>query len=64
MCVEKGFDPKALSELLGHADVSITMNRFVHSSAEMKKRYVSRLDLSAKTFRKIRIRAFQQIAKR
>ena len=47
MCVEKGFDPKALSELLGHADVSITMNRYVHSSAEMKKRYVSRLDLSA-----------------
>ena len=47
MCIEKGFDPKALSELLGHADVSITMNRYVHSSAEMKKRYVSRLDLSA-----------------
>lgn len=47
MCIEKGFDPKALSELLGHADVSITMNRYVHSSAEMKKRYVSRLNLSA-----------------
>lgn len=47
MCGEKGFDPKALSELLGHADVSITMNRYVYSSAEMKKRYVSRLDLSA-----------------
>lgn len=47
ICIENGFDPKALSELLGHADVSITMNRYVHSSAEMKKRYVSRLNLSA-----------------
>ncbi len=46
MCVEKGFDPKALSELLGHADVSITMNRYVHSSAAIKKQYVSRLTLS------------------
>ena len=46
MCIENGFDPKALSELLGHADVSITMNRYVHSSDEMKKKYVSRLDLS------------------
>ena len=47
MCVEKGFDPKALSELLGHADVSITMNRYVHSSAEIKRKYVSRLNFSA-----------------
>lgn len=47
MCIENGFDPKALSELLGHADVSITMNRYVHSSAAMKRQYVSRLNLSA-----------------
>lgn len=47
MCIEKGFDPKALSELLGHADVSITMNRYVHSSAAMKRQYVNRLNHSA-----------------
>ena len=29
VCIEKGFDPKALSELLGHADASITLNRYV-----------------------------------
>lgn len=47
VCIEKGFDPKALSELLGHADAAITLNRYVHSSMEIKKNYVSRLCLSA-----------------
>lgn len=46
VCIEKGFDPKALSELLGHADAAITLNRYVHSSMEVKKNYVSRLCLS------------------
>ena len=46
VCIEKGFDPKALSELLGHADASITLNRYVHSSMDVKKNYVSRLCLS------------------
>ena len=46
VCIEKGFDPKALSELLGHADASITLNRYVHSSMDVKKDYVSRLCLS------------------
>jgi len=47
ICIENGFDPKTLSELLGHADASITLNRYVHSSMQMKKNYVSRLQLSA-----------------
>lgn len=47
VCIEKGFDPKALSELLGHADAAITLNRYVHSSLEIKKSYVSRLCLSS-----------------
>lgn len=47
VCIEKGFDPKALSELLGHSDAAITLNRYVHSSMEIKKDYVSRLCLSA-----------------
>lgn len=36
-CVECGFDPKTLSEILGHADVKTTLNRYVHSSFELKK---------------------------
>ncbi|MBQ8349414.1 MAG: site-specific integrase [Ruminococcus sp.] len=47
ICIENGFDPKTLSELLGHADASITLNRYVHSSMQMKKKYVSRLRLTA-----------------
>lgn len=47
VCIENGFDPKILSELLGHADASITLNRYVHSSMLMKKNYVSRLKLTA-----------------
>lgn len=47
VCIANGFDPKTLSELLGHADASITLNRYVHSSMQMKKNYVSRLQLTA-----------------
>lgn len=35
--VELGFDIKTLSEILGHANVSITMNRYVHPSMALKK---------------------------
>lgn len=35
-CVEVGFDVKSLSEILGHSNVSITMNRYVHPTMEMK----------------------------
>ncbi len=47
VCAEHGFDPKTLSELLGHADASITLNRYVHSSMQMKRDYVSRLQMTA-----------------
>lgn len=36
-CIELGFDVKSLSEILGHASVNITMNRYVHPSLELKK---------------------------
>lgn len=42
-CVELGFDIKSLSEILGHATVNITMNRYVHPSMELKKENMSRL---------------------
>lgn len=46
-CIELGFDVKTLSELLGHADASLTLNRYVHSSMEQKKKFVERFQLSA-----------------
>jgi len=45
-CIAHGFDAKTLSELLGHADASITLNRYVHSSMQMKQEYVKRLQLT------------------
>ena len=42
-CVELGFDIKTLSEILGHASVSITMNRYVHPSMEMKQQNMDKL---------------------
>ena len=42
-CIELGFDVKSLSEILGHATVNITMNRYVHPTLEMKKENMQRL---------------------
>lgn len=35
-CIEVGFEIKTLSEILGHANVNITLNRYVHSSFDLK----------------------------
>lgn len=42
-CVELGFDVKTLSELLGHSNVNITLNRYVHPSFELKRESMQRL---------------------
>lgn len=42
-CVEAGFDVKSLSEILGHADVRLTMNIYVHPSREHKQELVEKL---------------------
>ena len=41
--IEEGFDAKSLSEILGHADVSITLNRYVHSSMEQKRENMDKI---------------------
>ncbi len=46
-CVEMGFDVKSLSEILGHSGVEITLNRYVHSSMERKKRFMKKLTFAA-----------------
>lgn len=42
-CVELGFDVKSLSEILGHAAVNITMNRYVHPTMDLKRENMKRL---------------------
>ena len=46
-CIEVGFDIKSLSEILGHANVNITLNRYVHPSFQLKKENMERLSVFA-----------------
>ena len=45
-CIESGFDVKSLSEILGHGSVNITLNRYVHSSIEQKRKNMGKLHLT------------------
>ncbi len=42
-CVENDFDVKSLSEIMGHANVQTTMQRYVHPSLEYKREQMNRL---------------------
>lgn len=44
-CVECDFEIKSLSEILGHRNISVTMNRYVHSSIELKASNMEKLSL-------------------
>jgi len=44
-CVEVGFDVKSLSEILGHASINITMNRYVHPSMDLKRENMNLLSV-------------------
>lgn len=42
-CMESGMDMKSLSELLGHANVNITLGIYVHSSLEHKRKQLEEM---------------------
>ena len=42
-CIQMGADVKSVSEVLGHSDVKITLNRYVHPSMETKRSYLNAL---------------------
>lgn len=42
-CIEYGVDVKSLSEILGHSNVSITLNTYVHSSMNLKRAQIEKL---------------------
>lgn len=42
-CVEVGFEIKTLSEILGHATTTITLERYVHTSLELKRSNMTKL---------------------
>ena len=42
-CIRVGMDIKSLSEVLGHSSIGITLSTYVHSSYEVKKKYIDKL---------------------
>lgn len=42
-CLKCEIDIKTISELMGHADVGITLNRYVHINKEYKKQQINKL---------------------
>lgn len=42
-CISNGADVKSVSEILGHSDVKITLNRYVHPSLNTKRNYLNNL---------------------
>ena len=43
-CVEVGFEIKTLSEILGHSTTTVTLDRYVHPSMELKRNNMDKLD--------------------
>ena len=43
-CVENSFEIKSLSEILGHSSIKITLDRYVHSSMDLKRENMNKLD--------------------
>jgi integrase len=43
--IELGFDPKSLSEILGHFDVKTTLALYVHPSMELKQKEMNKFSL-------------------
>lgn len=44
-CISNGADVKSVSEILGHANVNITLNRYVHPAMETKRNIVNSIHL-------------------
>lgn len=44
-CISNGADIKSVSEMLGHADIKITLNRYVHPSIEQKRNHLNHLEV-------------------
>jgi integrase len=44
-CIELGFDVKSLSEILGHSSVKTTLDKYVHTSFDLKRNNMNKLNL-------------------
>lgn len=42
-CIEAGMTPKTLQTILGHSNISITMNLYVHTTEEQKRKEIDKI---------------------
>ena len=42
-CISNGADVKSVSEMLGHSNVNITLNKYVHPSMDTKRNILDSL---------------------
>lgn len=47
-CIDLGFEITTLSEILGHSNVNITLNRYVHTSLANKKANMNKIQIAQK----------------
>lgn len=40
-CIDSGMDAKSLSEILGHSDIQITLNHYVHPTMDTKRKHIN-----------------------
>lgn len=45
-CFELGIEPKIIQELLGHSDISMTLNIYTHPTEELKKKAIEKIQVS------------------
>ena len=50
-CVDSGMDVKSLSEIMGHSDVKITLNRYVHPTMDTKRQYINMMTIVYDNYR-------------
>ena len=42
-CIEAGMKPKTLQTILGHSNIGITMNLYVHTTEEQKQKEIDQI---------------------
>lgn len=62
--VEVGFEIKSLSEILGHASVTITLDRYVHSSLELKRDNMQKLNAAGCDLCAVKNQCYRMISNR
>jgi integrase len=43
-CIEAGMKPKTLQEILGHSTIAMTMNKYVHTTDDEKRRELEKIE--------------------